>query len=520
MSRSILRSTSHTGLATLLSRITGLVRDMVQAQAFGAGPLMDAFLVAYKIPNFLRRLFAEGAFSQSFVPVISEYKVQRPQGDVRDLVAGVAGTLGGVLFVLSAVGVLAAPLIILLFAPGFTGEQDKYDMAVQMLRWTFPYLFFISLTSLFAGVLNSYGRFVVPALTQVVMNVVMIVAALGFATRSSQPQLVLAISVFVAGLLQLGVQLPSVARLGLLAWPRWRPAMDGVRRIGRLMVPGIIGSSMAQVSLLLDTIIASFLVSGSITWLYFADRLMEFPLGVFSIALATVILPGLSAHHAAQSQERFTQTLDWALRLTVLLAAPAAVGLLAFAGPMTATIFGYGRFDDHDVRMASYALMAYSWGLLAFSLVKVLAPGYYARQDTKRPVRIALYALATTMGLNLFVVLPASRLGFPYPHVLLATTTCLGAAVNTTLLWRGLVRDGVFRPSSLWPRFLMRVVVANVAMGAVLWLLAGDLAVWASMPVVERALRCAGGIAAGAGTYFAVLFALGFRYRDLRTAVV
>jgi putative peptidoglycan lipid II flippase len=480
---------------------------------------MDAFLVAFKIPNFLRRLFAEGAFSQSFVPVISEYRVQRSKDEVCELVDGVAGTLGLVVFVLSAIGVVAAPLIILLFAPGFTAEQGKYEMAVAMLRWTFPYLFFVSLTSLFAGVLNSYGRFAIPALTQVVMNCVLIGATIVAATGSDNPGMTMSIGVFIAGSVQLVFQLPAVWRLGLLGVPRWRPAMDGVRRIGRLMLPGILGSSAAQVSLLLDTLIASFLATGSIAWLYYADRLMEFPLGVFSIALATVILPGLSAHHAAQSREAFSHTLDWALRLTVLLASPAAVGLLCFAGPLTATIFGYGKFNLTDMRMASYALMAYSWGLLGFSLVKVLAPGYYARQDTKKPVRIALTALGVTMGLNVLVVFPASRLGFPAPHVLLATSTCIGAAINTTLLWRGLRQDGVFHPSKDWPVFLLRVIAANLAMGIVLVLLAGDIEGWAVLPAMGRVLRCAIGIATGAGVYFATLYATGLRYRHLHSEI-
>ncbi len=520
MSHSLLKKTSLVGLSTLASRITGLVREIIYAQAFGASALMDAFLVAFKIPNFLRRLFAEGAFSQSFVPVISEHKVQRSHDEVRELVAGVSGTLGTVVFGLSVLGVVGAPLIILLFAPGFTAEQGKYDMAVQMLRWTFPYLFFISLTSLFAGVLNSYGRFVVPALTQVVMNLVMIGVTLWAATSADNPGLVMSIGVFVAGAVQLLFQLPSVARLGLLSWPRWRPAMEGVRRIGTLMVPGILGSSMAQLSLLLDTVIASFLVTGSIAWLYYADRLMEFPLGVFSIALATVILPGLSAHHAQDSREQFSRTLDWALRLTVLLASPAAVGLLCFAGPLTATVFGYGSFDHEDVRMASIALMAYSWGLLGFSLVKVLAPGYYARQDTKRPVRIALWSLACSMSLNVLVVLPAAHFGVSAPHALLATSTCVGAAVNTALLWRGLRRDGVFQPSAQWPRFLLRVLAANAAMGALLLYLGGDLSHWTGLPVLSRVLECALGIGAGAATYFAVLWLTGWRPRDVRPAVV
>lgn len=518
MSRAIFKSTSVVGLTTLISRITGLWRDMVYSQAFGAGTVMDAFLVAYKIPNFLRRLFAEGAFSQSFVPVISEYKVTKSQDEVRDLVSGVSGTFGVVLLIITAIGVIAAPVLIFLFAPGFSRVGGKYELAVEMLRFTFPYLFFISLTALFSGVLNSYGRFAVPAFTQVIMNVTMIVFATFIAVNSANPGLALAIGVFVAGALQLVFQLPAVARLGLLSWPRWRPAAEGVRKIAKLMIPGIIGSSMAQVSLLLDTIIASFLITGSIAWLYYADRLMEFPLGVFSIALATVILPGLSAHHAKQSMERFSETLDWALRLVILMVTPAAVALLVIAGPLTATMFGYGRFTARDIEMSTWALMAYSWGLLGFSLVKVLAPGYFARQDTKTPVRVGLIALGVNMGLNVAVVLPAHLAGFQAPHVLLATSTCISAAVNTTLLWRGLRRDGVYRPEPGWWKLLGQIGAASATMAALLWWLAGDMSIWLAASALERAGRLALCVIGGAVSYFAVLFVLGVRPGNLRGA--
>ncbi|HXC59727.1 MAG TPA: murein biosynthesis integral membrane protein MurJ [Steroidobacteraceae bacterium] len=520
MSRPLLKSTTTTGLATLLSRITGLLRDSFMAQVIGVGPISDAFYVAFKIPNFLRRLFADGAFSQSFVPVISEYKTQRGQAEVRELVAGVSGTLGGVLLLVSALGVIAAPLLIYLFALKWAlvgGSQ--FELAVQLLRWTFPYLFFVSLVSLFSGVLNSYGRFFIPAFTHVLMNLVLIIAAVTFAVHSDNPSLVLAIGVFVAGIVQLLFQLPAVARLGLLSMPRWRPQLDGVRRVVRLMVPGIVGSSMAQISLLLDTQIATSLVTGSVSWLYFADRLIEFPMGVFSIALATVILPGLSAHHASKSMQHFSGTLDWALRLVLLLASPAAVGMLCFAGPMTAMIFGYRHFTLDDVQRTSYALMAYSWGLMGFSFVKVLVPGYYARQNTRRPVRIAMTALAVTISLNVLVVLPASRLGFPNPHILIATSTCVGAAINTLLLWRGLTREGVLVHSPGWGSFVVRVVASNLIMGAMLLYLAGDTAHWAAMPFIERVLRGGGSIALAAMVYFAMLYLFGMRYRHLRSVV-
>jgi putative peptidoglycan lipid II flippase len=516
MSRAIFKSTSVVGLTTLLSRVTGLLRDMVYSQTFGAGTLMDAFLVAFKIPNFLRRLFAEGAFSQSFVPVISEYKVRRETAEVRGLVGDVMGTLGGVLTVVTTIGVLAAPVIILLFAPGFTQEAGKYELAVQMLRWTFPYLLFISLTALLSGVLNSYGRFAVPAFTQVIMNLVMIFFAVVFAVNAENPGIVLAIGVFVSGALQVLFQLPSVARLGLLSWPRWRPAAEGVRRIGKLMLPGIFGSSMAQVSLLLDTVIASFLVTGSIAWLYYADRLMEFALGVFSIALATVILPGLSAQHARGDSARFSATLDWALRLVVLIVVPAAVGLFVLAGPITATIFGYGQFSERDVQMTQYGLMAYSWGLIGFSLVKVLAPGYFARQDTRTPVRVGLIALGVNMALNLSVVLPAHYAGFATPFVLLATSTCISAAVNSALLWRGLQREGVYKPAAGWARLLAQVTIANGAMVAVLLLVTPPIAVWLAHSPVERAGQLAATIAAAGTVYGAALWLAGMRLQQLR----
>jgi putative peptidoglycan lipid II flippase len=511
----IFKSTALVGSTTLISRITGLARDMVYSQMIPVGAL-DAFLVAYKIPNFLRRLFAEGAFSQSFVPVISEYKVKQSHDEVRELIDGVAGTFGGVLFLVTLVGVIAAPLIIFGFAPGWHGDEDKFQLAVDMLRWTFPYLFFISLTAAFSGVLNSYGRFVVPAITQVIMNLVMIVFAIWIAPHTSRPGVTLAMGVFVSGMMQLLFQLPMVMKLGLFRRPRWRPAAEGVRRIGKLMLPGIVGSSTAQVSLLLDTQIASFLVSGSIAWLYLADRIMEFPLGVFSIALATVILPGLSRHHAEASPDQFTSTLDWALRVVILLVSPAAVAMLAFAGPLTATIFGYGAFRAHDTQMASYALMAYSWGLLGFSLVKVLAPGYFARQDTRTPVRVGLIALGVTIALNVGVVLPARYLGFPYPHVLLATSTCTGAAVNTILLWRGLVKQGVYRPRPGWGVLLTRILFANAVMAGLLVWMADDMADWLATPPLHRAARLAVCIVVAAAAYFSALWISGVRLAQMR----
>jgi putative peptidoglycan lipid II flippase len=477
---------------------------------------MDAFFVAFKIPNFLRRLSAEGAFSQAFVPVVSEFKVQRSQGEVRELTGGVAGTFGLALFVVTVIGVIAAPVLIFLYAPGFRVSGDRFGLAVEMLHWTFPYIFFISLVSLCSGVLNSYGRFGAAAFTPVLLNAVLIVTALFAAPQSSKPGLVLAIGVFLAGLAQLLFLLPFVMRLGVLGLPRWRWNHEGVRRIARLMLPGIFGSSVAQISLLLDSLFASFLMAGSISWLYYADRLVEFPMGVFTIALATVILPGLSAHHAEQSPDRFAATLDGAVRLVLLFATPAAVGLLTLAGPLIATIYGYGEFTERDIRMSTLALMTYSLGLLGFSMVKVLAPGYFARQDTRTPVRVGIISLGVNIAFNALLVLPLARAGFPAPHILLAFSTGLSAVVNSALLFRGLKRAGVYRAGPGWPGLTGQVLIANLAMAIFLWYSAGNLEIWLDLSGWQRALRLAVCVGGGAAVYFAALWLAGIRFAQLR----
>ncbi len=512
---SVVRHTTVVGVMTLLSRISGMVRDMVYSQLFGAGPLMDAFFVAFKIPNFLRRLSAEGAFSQAFVPVVSEYKVRRPHEEVRELVGGVAGTFGVALFVVTLIGVLAAPALILLFAPGFRLDGSRFDLAVEMLRWTFPYLFFISLVSLCSGVLNSYSRFGAPAFTPVLMNVVMIATAMLAAAQAPNPGIVLAIGVFVAGVVQLVFLWPFMLRLRVVGLPRWRWNHEGVRRVARLMLPGIFGSSMAQVSLLLDSLIASFMMVGSISWLYYADRLVEFPMGVFTIALATVILPRLSVHHAEQSPERFAETLDAAVRLVLLFVTPAAVALFVLAGPLITTIYGYGEFTDRDVVMTTYALMMYALGLLGFSMVKVLAPGYFARQDPRTPVRVGMLSLGVNIAFNVLVVLPLSRSGFPAPHALLAFSTGMSALINSTLLFRGLRRSGVYRAAPGWGRFALQVLAANVAMGLLLWWLGGGVQTWLGFSASERVMRLGVCVVGGAVVYFAALWVSGMRPRAL-----
>ena len=516
MSRRFLKSTSVVSAMTLLSRVLGLARDIVFARLFGAGIVMDAFFVAFKIPNLLRRFFAEGAFSQAFVPVFAEYKSTRTRAELKELADRVSGTLGLALFVVTLIGVVAAPILIMIFAPGFLGRGEQYDLATAMLRFTFPYILFISLTGLAGAMLNSFGKFAVPAFTPVLLNVVMISAAIWLEPLMSRPGLGLALGVFLAGLVQLFFQLPFLRGIGMLPRPRWGWRDSGVRKIGRLMLPAIFGSSVAQINLLIDTLIASFLAAGSITWLYYADRMMEFPLGVFGVALATVILPGLSEQHAKKSRSDFSATLDWALRLVALIVVPAAVALLVLAAPILATLFFGGRFDAHDVAMSAYSLQAYSIGLLGFSLVKVLAPGYYSRQEMRTPVRIAVIALLVNIALNLLFVYTMIESGFSAPHAGLALATALAAALNAFLLYRGLRKAGVYRPGDGWFWLVVRVGVASAAMALVLWQLAGPASTWLELGLSARIGRLALCIVAGATIYFAVLAILGLRPRHLR----
>ena len=508
MTKKMLKSTVTVSAMTLLSRILGFIRDMVVARIFGAGLGTDAFFVAFKIPNFMRRLFAEGAFAQSFVPVLSEYKTQREHDEIKRLTDDVAGTFGAVLLLITIVGVLAAPLLIAIFAPGFLDEPGKYDLATEMLRLTFPYIFFISLTAFAGGILNTYGRFGVPAFTPVLLNLVLISFALWLAPQMDEPIMALAWGVFFAGIAQLLFQFPFLAKLKLLPRPRFNRKSEGVQKIKTLMIPAIFGSSVAQINLLLDTLIASFLVTGSVTWLYFSDRLVEFPLGVFGIALATVILPSLSRQHAAASPEAFSRTLDWALRWVLIVGTPAMVGLFLLAGPMLTTLFQYGEFSQHDVEMATRSLMAYSIGLMGFILVKVLAPGFYARQDTKTPVKIGIIAMVANMVMNLILV-------FPLAHAGLALATSLSAFLNAFLLFRVLRRDGVYKPESGWLRLMLQVLLANLAMAALLWWGASDLQAWFAWGGWQRAMQLLLWIAAGAVVYFAVLLITGVKFRQL-----
>jgi putative peptidoglycan lipid II flippase len=516
----LLEATSVVGFMTLLSRITGLARDIALSAWFGSGPVMDAFTVAFKIPNLLRRFFAEGAFSQAFVPVISEYRTQRSHAATRELVSHVAGTLAVGLFVVTAVGVVAAPLLILVFAPGFAGEDGRFQLAVDMLRFTLPYILFVSLTALAGSVLNAHRRFAVAAFTPVLLNVVMIVFAGWVGPRLEQPALGLAIGVFVAGLLQLALQLPFLRRIDLL--PRPRPTLrdPGVRRILKLMVPAVFGSSVAQISILLDTLIASFLLAGSISWLWYSDRLVEFPLGVFGIAFATVILPRLSEQHAAGSPETFSATLDWALRIVFVIGVPAAVGLALLAEPLLATLFVRGEFTQRDAEMAAASLRAYAPGLLGFIFVKVLAPGFFARQDTRTPVRAGLQALTLGMVLSGVFVLVLLQTGWAPAHAGIAAATACSALVNARLLLAGLKRQGVYRARAGWAALAWRVVVPSIVMALAL---AGGLAAagnWYAMSTLTRVGLLAALVSGGAAVYFGTGYLVGLRARQFRVRSV
>ena len=509
MSKALLKSTGIVSGMTSLSRVTGFIRDVVYAQMFGAGAVTDAFFVAFRIPNFLRRLFAEGAFSLAFVPVFAEYQTQHSRKELEDLVDQVAGTLGVILLLITAAGVAAAPVLILLFAPGFTADAEKYALTVEMLRITFPYLLFISLTAFAGGILNSCGRFAIPAVTPVLLNLTMIAAALWLAPRMEQPVVGLAWGVFIAGILQLGFQIPFLWRVKLLPRPRWGWAARGVQKILKLMVPAIFGSSVMQINLLIDTVVASFLISGSVSWLYYSDRLVEFPLGIFGVALGTVILPRLSRQHASAEVAGFSRTLDWALRWALLIGFPASVALILLAGPLLSALFQYGAFTAHDVAMASRSLMAFAFGLVAFMLIKVLAPGFYARQDTRSPVKYGVIAMVANTVLVLILV-------WPLAHVGLALATSLAAFLNAGLLFVNLRRREIYQPGAGWPKFLTQLFVATLAMGLVLWFGAGDMAQWASASARERLWHLTGLIAGGGGTYLLVALAVGIRPRHLQ----
>ena len=506
-SSGLLRSSSIVSAMTLLSRVLGLARDVFVASYFGARA--DAFFVAFKIPNFFRRLFAEGAFSVAFVPVLSEYKVQ--EKDIRSLVKSVSGTLLAILGPFTILAVAAAPILTWIFAPGFASDANKFALTSDLLRITFPYLLLISLTAFYGSVLNTYGQFAIPAVTPVLLNVCLIVATLYFTPWFDEPLMALAWGVLLAGVTQLAFQLPFVMKLGLLALPKPAFADVGVRRILKLMVPALFGVSVSQINLLLDILLASFLESGSVSWLYYSDRLTQLPLGIFAIALAVVILPSLSKKHAEQDQSQFAITLDWGVRMVLLIGLPSALALIVLAQPLMMTIFYRGEITPYDIEKMSMSLQAYSAGLLAFMLIKVLAPGYFARQDTKTPVKIGIKAMVANMALNIPLVLTLA-------HVGLALATTISAYLNAVLLFLGLRKLGVYVVQAGWWAWILRIIFSSLLMVMVIWALNPNEEAWFVFSEWQRMGWTGLLVAAGVACYGLSLVVLGVRPSHLVVA--
>ncbi|WP_417538189.1 murein biosynthesis integral membrane protein MurJ [Marinomonas sp.] len=503
-SLSLLRSGVLVSICTFLSRILGLVRDAALAYVLGASGSADAFYVAFKIPNFFRRLFAEGAFAQAFVPVLSEYRVKESKEEVRALISAVSGSLALVLLCITVLFMVCAPWVVYVFAPGFAGDDGQAALASNLLVITFPYLMFISLTALAGGILNAHGEYAVPAITPIFLNISLIVATVFFARTAAQAETAVAWGVFFAGLIQLMFQVPFLARLRLLPLPTLGFRHPGVKRILLLMGPALFGVSVSQINLLLDTVLASFLQTGSITWLYLSDRLYELPLGIFAIAISTVILPSLSRSFSGGESSRFSETLDWALRILLLIAVPSSLALFMLAEPLIATIFYRGELTVNDVQMAAQSLQAYSLGLVFMMLIKVLAPGYYARQDTKTPVRIGIIAMVSNMVLNLILV-------WPLGHVGLALATSLSAGLNAFLLWRGLYKQQHHVFSVQWGRLLRILISATFALGVCLYLFLIQGWQWTQMADVTRAGYTLFVVVTGVFVYVAVAAVAGLR---------
>ncbi len=513
MAQSLWRSTFIVSAMTMLSRVLGLVRDMVLLNVFGAGGVMDAFLVAFKIPNFLRRLFAEGAFSQAFVPVLTEYKTTKTHQEVQILISRASGTLMLILGVLTTFSVVAAPMVIFLFAPGFHDQPAKFDLAVDLLRLTFPYLMLISMTAFAGSVLNSYGSFATASFAPVLLNVTMIAAAWWLAPHMDPQIMALGWGVMIAGFVQLAIQIPELWKKKLLIPPKVDFKHEGVRRILKLMLPALFGVSVVQINLLLDTVLASFMMEGSVSWLYTAERLTELPLGLIGIAIATVILPSLSTIHAEQNHERFKAMLDWASRVIFLVGVPASVAMIILAEPMIQALFQHGRFTYDDVSMTVWALRGLSGGILAFMLIKIYAPGFYARQDVKTPVKIGLIAVAANMVFNLILVGIFHWLKWPLHAALSVASTC-SAFLNAGLLYRALVRDGVYRMESHWKKIGFQYLCGNVFLivGLIVGLQFYQQDASQGVRVVALLSLCAW----GALVYGVGLLLAGFRPRDIR----
>jgi len=503
----LLKSLATISSLTLVSRILAFVRDVLIARVFGAGMATDAFFVAFKLPNLLRRLFAEGAFSQAFVPIFGEYRNRRGHEETQLLVDHVTTMLAIILFVVTLIGIIAAPVIVYISAPGFAKDAPKFDLTVQLLRITSPYIFFISLVAVAAGILNTYNKFWVPAFAPILLNICFIGAALWLAPYFDPPILALAWAVFVAGFVQLAFQVPFLKKIGMLPSIRFNWNDAGMRRVIRQMGPAVFGVSIGQISMLINTIFASFLVAGSVSWLYYADRLMEFPSGILGVALGAILLPSLSKCHADNNTAEYSKLLDWGLRLTVMLTLPAALALGMIAVPLLATFFQRGAFGAHDVLMTSYALVGYSVGLIGMILVKILAPGFYAKQDIRTPVKIGIVTLIATQAMN------ALFIGW-IQHAGLALSIGLGACLNSVILFYYLRKKGIYQPEPGWAKFFIKIAIAMLALAVTLWFGMGSEQSWLTGSGWSRVLRLSILVAEGVVIYFSVLGLLGFRPKD------
>ena len=499
---------------TMLSRLTGLLRELLIARAFGASAYTDAFFVAFRIPNLLRRLFAEGAFSQAFVPILAEYKNRKGEAETKALVDHVATVLAWALVITCVAGIAAAPFVVYFIATGLKSDAGAFATSIGMTRIMFPYIGFMAFVALAGGILNTWRKFQIPAFTPVLLNLSFIAAALLVAPHLAQPVYALAFAVVAGGILQVGIQIPALQKIGMLPHisinPKFALSDPGVRRVLKQMGPAIFAVSVAQISLIINTNIASRLANGSVSWLSYADRLMEFPTALLGVALGTILLPSLSKAHATGDREEYSALLDWGLRLTFLIALPSAVGLVTLAEPLTTTLFHYGKFDPQSVVMTSRALIAYGVGLIGLILVKILAPGFYAKQDIRTPVKIAVIVLITTQLMN-FLFVPRIA------HAGLALSIGLGACLNAALLYRGLYLRGIYVAQSGWGIFLLRLTVALILLASVALWTAGHFD-WLALHAHpwQRVGALAFVMAACGITYFGALLVMGFRFSDFK----
>nr|WP_277602869.1 murein biosynthesis integral membrane protein MurJ [Acinetobacter sp. NIPH 1852] len=508
------RSTVIVSAMTMLSRVLGLVRDIVLLNVFGAGKDFDTFVVAFRIPNFFRRLFAEGAFSQAFIPVLTEYKTSRTHAEVQILISRVFGCLMTAMTLLTFVAMVAAPVIIYIYAPGFHSDTEKFNLAVDLFRLTIPYLMFMSLTAFASSILNSYGSFASPAFAPVLLNIAMIAGAWWLTPYMAEPIMALGWAVVVAGVLQLAIQIPELWKKNLLIPPKVDFKHEGVNRILKLMLPALFGVSVTQINLLLNTIWASFMQDGSVSWLYSAERMTELPLGLIGVAIGTVILPSLSARHAEQDQSKFRGMLDWAAKIIMLVGIPASIALFMLSTPIIQALFQRGEFTLEDTQMTALALQCMSAGVISFMLIKVFAPGFYAQQDTKTPVRVGLIAVATNAILNVIFIGIFKLNGWQAEHMALAMASSGSALVNAGLLYFYLHKRNIYRFGAHWKKLAFQFAVANLIMIIALWYgltwYQGEISQW--LRVAEVAGLCVLGVVA----YVVGLLLTGFRPRHLK----